>query len=50
MTRYIDADGYEWLPCLDGTFVAVDEDGYLEPIDFERLEAFFGPLTKVVEG
>lgn len=49
MITLVDVDGYEWLPCLDGTYVAVAEDGYHTEPSREFLEIWYGPLTEVAK-
>jgi len=49
MRKFIDVDGFEWLPCLDGTYVAVDGDGYHNPVSLEKIRNLYGPLTEVCQ-
>lgn len=45
MLSYVDSDGYEWLPCHDGTYVAVAGDGYYKPQTLSHIESYYGPLV-----
>lgn len=47
LRKFIDVDGYEWLPCLDGSYVAVDGAGFLWAASLGHIQRYYGPLRLV---